>query len=381
MKSIDIDQFKSDVIDAFMPGLPNGLHDLTNMYHSELSRLLDVHAPLKKRYITIRPAAPWYNDDIRDAKRKRRRLERSWRRSKDPTDRELYRNQCRMVADLLRSSRSDYYSQVITAHAGDQRKLFTTVSKLLHTSPVKGCYPSHASDKDLPDKFMDFFDSKVRLIRTDLDSHATTINTVPEIQLKTCSFESFEPITLHVFMDIIGSSARKSCDLDPIPGYLLNNCLIELAPVLTNIVNLSLLSAEIPDQLKLAVLKPLLKKPSLDHREFKNFRPISNLQFVSKSIERVAARQLIDYLDTNQLHEPFQSAYKRHHSSETALIRVHNDIMMAIDNNQSVILLLLDISAAFDTIDHALLLSRLKDRFGICGNALAWFSSYLSGRK
>ena len=97
------------------------------------------------------------------------------------------------------------------------------------------------------------------------------------------------------------------------------------------------------------VKKPLLKKPSLDSNDFKNYRPISNLRFISKTIEKCVAKQLIQYLDINDLGETYQSAYKRNHSTETALIRVHNDIAMAIDQHNSVILVLLDLLAAFDS--------------------------------
>ncbi len=83
----------------------------------------------------------------------------------------------------------------------------------------------------------------------------------------------------------------------------------------------------------------------------------------------------------NNLQEKMQSAYKTMHSTETALIRVHNDILCAIDNRQAVVLILLDLSAAFDTVDHSVLLTRLSSRFGICGSALAWIKSYLSNRK
>ena len=93
-----------------------------------------------------------------------------------------------------------------------------------------------------------------------------------------------------------------------------------------------------PGILKQAMLKPLLEKPSLDSNDFKNYRPISNLRFLSKIIEKCVAKQLIQYLDINDLGETYQSAYKRNHSTETALIRVHNDIAMAIDQHNSVIL-------------------------------------------
>ena len=108
-------------------------------------------------------------------------------------------------------------------------------------------------------------------------------------------------------------------------------------------------------------------------------RPISNLPFLSKVIEKVIAAQLTSYVEDNNLCELFQSAYRRNHSTETVLIRVHNDIAMTIDKGHSAILVLLDLSAAFDTVDHSMLLSRLNTRFGICDKALNWFQSYLSG--
>ena len=135
-----------------------------------------------------------------------------------------------------------------------------------------------------------------------------------------------------------------------------------------------------PTELKQAVIRPLLKKPSLDYQEFKNFRPISNLTFLSKVIEKVVALQLVDYIDNNGLFEVFQSTYRAHHSTETALLRVYNDIAMSTDNQKSVVLVLQDLSAAFDTVDHSLLLARLSTRFGICDQALDWFRSYLSDR-
>ena len=87
---------------------------------------------------------------------------------------------------------------------------------------------------------------------------------------------------------------------------------------------------------------------------------------VSKVIEKVAAMQMIDHITTHLIDEQFQSAYKLNHSTETALVRVQNDIQCAIDSKQSVILLLLDLSAALDTVDHPILLSRLFHRFGVC---------------
>ena len=108
----------------------------------------------------------------------------------------------------------------------------------------------------------------------------------------------------------------------------------------------------------------------LTFEQFQNLRPISNLKVVSKLVEKVVATQLTDHVMKHHLDETFQSAYKKSHSTETALVRVQNDILCAIDNNESAILLLLDSSAALDTVDHSLLLSRLLERFGVNGTAV-----------
>ena len=132
--------------------------------------------------------------------------------------------------------------------------------------------------------------------------------------------------------------------------------------------------------MKNAVLSPLLKKPSLDFEIFSNFRPVSKLKFLSKVIEKVAAMHLTNYLCDNNLNESLQSACKKDHSCETALLRVKNDILKSIDDNQCVVILLLDLSATFDTVDHKILLHRLQTRFGIKGKALSWLQSYLTDR-
>jgi hypothetical protein len=110
----------------------------------------------------------------------------------------------------------------------------------------------------------------------------------------------------------------------------------------------------------------------------KNYRPVSNLSFLSKVTEKAAMSQISKYVQENNLLSPVQSAYRPFHSTETALLKVQNDILRFLDNSQAVILILLDLSAAFDTIDHDILVSRLQIRMGIQGAASDWIKSYLS---
>ena len=138
-----------------------------------------------------------------------------------------------------------------------------------------------------------------------------------------------------------------------------------MIPVLTLIVNTSLACAEFPKELKRAFLTPLIKKIILDAEILKNYRPVSNLSFLSKLIECIVCVQLVNHLHKNGLCEVFQSAYRQLHSTETALPRVQNDIFQAVDSRCGAILVLLDLSAAFDTIDHEKLIRTLDIYFGI----------------
>ena len=107
---------------------------------------------------------------------------------------------------------------------------------------------------------------------------------------------------------------------------------------------------------------------------------MSNLKFLSKLVEKSVFVQPNNYLTVNGLHEHFLPAYKAHHSTETTLLTITNDTLLSLHRGDNVLLLLLDLSAAFDTANHSLLLSRLENSFGITGTVLQWFHSYLSGR-
>ena len=172
----------------------------------------------------------------------------------------------------------------------------------------------------------------------------------------------------------------KTCELDAFPNPLLLECHDSLLPCITAVFNNSLVFGVFPSVYKSALVKPLLKKMSLDPDDLKNYHPVSNLSFLSKVLERIVLSQLNKHLNHNNLLSPLQSAYRPNHSTETALLRIVNDLLTAMDNNKICILTLLDLSAAFDTVDHQIPLTRLQHSFGISGPALSWFSSCLCNR-
>ena len=381
LRSIDMEKFTTDLTESnLVQRNHDDLSDLIGVYEKTLQDTLDNHAPLKHRVITLRPSAPWYTHSIGEAKRKRRKLERRWRASRLCINRQMYVEQCQAVNKMLQEAKVSYYSSVISDNVSNQKTLFRTIDKLLHRKPERR-YPEASSTLDLVNGFAQFFHNKIVMIRNGLTERSTSLSYTDEEQTMCCTeFDKFRVVTVNTVKDYISTIGRKSCELDPVPASVLRGCENILLPILTNIINLSLQSGYMPAQLKQAMVKPKLKKDSLDPNEYSNFRPISNLKVVSKVIEKAVACQLNDYLTDNHLNETFQSAYKRFHSTETALLKVQDDILRAIDSQKCVALLLLDLSAAFDTVDHTLLIERLSNRFGLKGQVLAWLQSYLQDR-
>ena len=174
------------------------------------------------------------------------------------------------------------------------------------------------------------------------------------------------------------SSSNGTCNIDLIPTTLLKSCIDSLIVPITNIVNKS--EGVFPSAFKTAHVIPLLKKPSLDKNDLKNYRLVSKLSFISKVVEKVVASRLLTHVELNDLSNPNQSAYKKNHSAETTLLKITNDISTNMEKKRVTVLTLLHPSAAFDTIDHAALLKLLSSWFGISGIALDWIQSYLYDR-
>ena len=160
LRSLDMESFLSDVADCPLVIDPSSdLDHLVQQYDTLLRSIMDKHAPVKRRVVTIRPAAPWYTNEVSVEKRKRRRLERKWRRTRLQADRQEYTRQCCVVNNLIKSLKSSYYTTIITENSTDQRVLFNTVSKLLQKQSTAR-YPSSCSDA-LANSFADYFIDKI----------------------------------------------------------------------------------------------------------------------------------------------------------------------------------------------------------------------------
>ena len=211
------------------------------------------------------------------------------------------------------------------------------------------------------------------------DNMGACANSVDPDPRECAEFPNFKTSTQDQVSLLIGKAAMKSCPLDPALTSVVLQVLDFLLTVITCMINMSFESGLFAEEWRQALVLPTLKKCGLDIA-YKNFRPVSNLPYVSKLSEREAADQLIDHMTISGLHLELQSAYQKHHSTESALLKVKNDILLNMDEQKVTLLVLLDRSAAFDTVRHDILLDRLRSRLGVTDQAINWFTSYLSDR-
>ena len=379
IKGIDREKFRVD-LNSSLSSSCDTIDDFNNILRS----LIDIHAPQKFIKMNSKsnrdPVHDSVKEELIELKKLKRKAEKRWLKTDLTVHKEIFDSSKKDIAKLVQKGRSKYYNNKI---------INSTTTKELHSvcKDLTGCIkektlPSHTDD-NLPETFSNFFSSKIDKIRQELDQMGGMVSFTPNEKPKLNNlirFDSFQTVTEDEVKKIMLTSKPTTCPLDPVPTNFFLEFIDETLPTITNLINDSLLKGYFPDTLKTSIVRPLLKKPSLDQNALKNYRPVSTLSFISKIYEKVVLSQLIDFLNKNNLLSPNQSAYRKGHSTETALVRVVNDILLSLDQGDVSILTLLDLSSAFDTIDQTILLHILQTQFYISGAALSWFESYLISR-
>eukprot|EP00116_Pleurobrachia_bachei_P002499 sb/3462761/ len=389
---------KSELKGPLFPG--RSLADCVEMYQELLLDILDELAPLEEKSIRVGGKPQWFDDACYNVLRSRRKAERKYKKlyrkklqkparvsfeELDQAESEFVK-EVRCARSVFRKARREYFRRRLEAIEGNPSATYQLLNYLLGKDKTPRQLPTVADPAKLPEMLNNFFHSKVRCIYDDIRKDPAFSETLPALPDLTPDtpispvFASFKPVSDEQLVTTIRSMNQKHCVLDPLPTSILTAVLPHLVPLLSKIVNMSLSEGEVPESLKRAIRRPAYKNSSLDPDELKSYRPISNLSFLSKVIEKCVADQLIGHIEKHDLFAKFQSAYRTNHSCETATVKIVNDVLMQVDKKSQVILVLLDLSAAFDTISHSKLLNRLETEDRIGGRVLKWIESYLSGR-
>jgi len=261
-------------------------------------------------------------------------------------------------------AKQTFNSSLISSSTTNPRQLWKNVNIQLHHFSLPAL-TSYDYLSLLSQSIAKFFSDKIHKLHTSL--HINRISASPHFPppFTLSTFSSFICATTDEVPKLLSQSPDTNCDLDPILTFLLKQCSHILLPTITNIINLFLSTGIFPHQFKNSSVHPHLKKSNLDKDDLGYYRPISHLLFLSKLTERVVKLRLAYYLSINLSLNSFQSAYIKHHSTETTLLYM--------SHKQVTCLTLLDLSAAFDTIDHSILfLERLSSCTGI-SFALSYF--------
>lgn len=343
--------------------------ELSSLYDATITEILDTLIPVTQSTAVKRKSDQWYNDMCRNEKQLCRKFERTYMRTKLASDHENWRMQMKNYQVTLTETKAAFWNSRLQLESSNPRRLWQSLSAL-QGNQIKSSDASLSSND-----FADFFMDKVQSVR-DKTAHAAP----PSFSISTSVLSQFVCVSDDDILKLLSALPNKQCSLDPIPTWLLKDHAALFSPFIALLVNKSLEGGCVPVTFKSAIVTPILKKSNLDGYDVRNYRPISNLSVISKILERVVSAQLKTYLDTNDLFPRHQSAYRARHSTETALASVLSNIYCEIDSGNLALLSLLDLSAAFDTVDTEILLARLNTSFGLSGTLHEWFRSYLTDR-
>ena len=375
IKQLESEDFRLDLSYICKDLLSCSPSDLPVQYNTRLKETLNKHAPLVTKRVSTRIKRDWYTPETSMMKKDRRKLEKIWRKTNLDIDYDNFRFARNLVRNNIHQDKCRCINETIELCGNDSKLLFREVFKLTGRTK-ENPLPQCQSEEKLANEFTNFFMNKIETIRNNLDKYPLYAPCSPT----EYSFTTFSAVEEEFVAKLIINSKPASCSLDPIPTQVLKDNLDVMVPVITKMVNSSLVDGDFYQEWKMAVVKPLLKKQGLD-MVMSNYRPISNLSFVSKIVEKAALSQFSPYMEDHKLLPQYQSAYRRNFSTETALLKMVNDALCCMEKQLVMPLVVMDLSAAFDTVDHSVLLSVLSTNFGVEGTAYNWFTSYLTSRR
>ena len=359
------------------------INSMLSSFNDVISSVLDVHAPIRTIKIRSRPC-PYVTLEIKQLMKRRNNLHRRFLQTRDPNDWQNYKNSRKEIKVILQDAERNYISSEVQQHRDNPSSLWKIISRVIPSKDKE--HQVYSKDRHLvAEEFNQYFSSvgrntaKEALHLADVHDGNVLSNPtpIPIIVVAENQFNLRPVSSATVRAIIISMPSNKSPGPDKINMRVIKDCLHVILEPLTSIINRSLTTSEFPDAWKIAELIPLLKEG--DHEVPSNNQPLSLLNFASKVCERVVLDQFSCYLMENNRLSPRQCGNRKKHSTETLNISVSDKILEAMDKKKLSALILLDLSKAFDSVSHTILLQKLS-RVGASPDTVNWFCSYLSRR-
>ena len=284
----------------------------------------------------------------------------------------VYKQIRKQYQDKLMKRKREKIIMKIEECGFNSKKLFLLVNHLTGHKPEIPL-PTRRSDKELAEEFASFFLSKIVKIREELDHYRLYQPSKSNIP----KFNNFRKLEGDQVRKLVMSTKSKSCELDPILTTLVKKTIPCLLPTITKIINLPLQSGIFPRSWKTAIVIPLLKKQVME-LVTSNYRPVNNLPYISKLVEKAMLEQINHHCNMHNLLLDCQLGYRENRSCKTVLLKLTNDILWSMERKNVTVMIVLNLSMAFDTVDHKVLHSNLHNNFGISVTVLEWFRNYLN---
>lgn len=358
-----------------------GMNDVNiawSYFKTTLTALFNKHAPIIGKTVKGQ-FCPWLNNGIYKLMNERDKALRKARKSKKPSDWKAYCKVRNLCTRKIRESKSQFSKNLLAQNCHNPKKFWDTIKKIMPTKP-RNVVSDATATKSKVESLCLFFSSIAAQIKEKSIPLKDFVWKQPQwSKLRTTSIFTFKYVSkISIEKELKKLKRSKATGVDDLPPGLLKDCSSQIAAPLCHIINLSIQTAMIPGEWKHAVVKPIFKKGSTDDNN--NYRPISILPVISKILERAVYDQVIEYLEKNNLLSQYQFGYRRLRSTDLAANLLLDDIRKEVDKKKYVAAVFMDLSKAFDTVGHSILIEKLS-AYGIRGNELEWFSDYLFGRK
>ena len=359
-----------------------------NNFNNKITELLDIHCPYKTKIISKRntPKKPWITKGLIKSLQTKDKLYKIYI-SKPTFDNKLnytkYRNNLNL---LLRISKKSYITTKINANKDNTKDMWKTLNNLLgrnkKTQPPDFFTSANgeklSDNKDIAESFNNFF--------ANIGSELANKIAEPPDNFKSPMSDHCNSSSLFLYPtspdELLKISSKlknsNSSGADDISNNLLKQIIPSICEVLSYIFNLSFTTGVVPSLLKQAHVTPIFKTG--DRHDFTNYRPISILASISKLLEKVVYTRISDFITKHNILTPHQFGFRPKRSTFMAINELYCKVADNLDNKLHTVGIFLDLSKAFDTINHNILLNKLSS-YGIRGLANDWLRSYLSGRQ